>query len=149
MINFRALWDSHPSNSTSPESMPCRTPSGAPAYPNQCAIRLGVALTLAGTIFRSYAGALCRYHPRHRHVLRAEELAAWLRAHPEVAGRPKVTPRASASAYVGRRGILLCRNFWGPGNQGDHLDAWNGARLAGGDASYIAMSEEVWFWEIV
>jgi hypothetical protein len=149
MIQFRTLWDTHPSNAAFPDSVPCRTASGAPAYAHQCAIRLGVALSGAGATFRSYVGALCRYHPRHRHVLRAEELAAWLRHHPEVAGHPRITRHCSQSTFVARRGLILCRNFWGPGNTGDHIDAWNGTRMAGGDASYIELSEEVWFWEIV
>ena len=45
-------------------------------------------------------------------------------------------------------GIVACRNFWGQGNQGDHIDVWDGAQMAHGDPSYMDRSEEVVFWTI-
>jgi hypothetical protein len=50
--------------------------------------------------------------------------------------------------YLGRSGIVAFINFWGPGNQGDHIDLWNGQKLAWGSDGYFELSEEIWFWPI-
>lgn len=50
--------------------------------------------------------------------------------------------------FAGRRGIVLCKNFWGPGQQGDHIDLWDGMQMADGSPSYISSSHEVWFWQL-
>src|SRR5690349_2878780 len=63
-------------------------------------------------------------------------------------GRVVITPKADEATFLGRRGLIFCRNFWGPGNQGDHIDLWNKGHMKTGYPSYIARSEETWFWEI-
>jgi len=49
--------------------------------------------------------------------------------------------------FVGKRGIVYWQNFWGNDNQGDHIDLWDGARIAHGSNDYFERSEEIWFWE--
>ena len=39
-------------------------------------------------------------------------------------------------------------NFWGPGNQGDHIDLWNGSSQAYGTDEYFYRAQEVWFWDM-
>jgi hypothetical protein len=54
----------------------------------------------------------------------------------------------SSHAFIGRQGIFAFFNFWGPGNTGEHIDVWNGSRIALGDNNYFERSEEIWFWPI-
>jgi hypothetical protein len=56
--------------------------------------------------------------------------------------------QASHQSYLGRRGIVACINFWGSGNQGDHIDLWDGSVMAHGGRDYFQRSQEIWFWEM-
>jgi hypothetical protein len=47
---------------------------------------------------------------------------------------------------LGHRG--LPELFGGSGNQGDHIDLWNGTQIARGDNEYFERSEEIWFWPL-
>jgi len=62
---------------------------------------------------------------------------------------------------TGFRGIIFFQNYWGTGNQGDHIDLWNGTRLthwsswariqlhiSGGSWSDYRKAEAIWFWGI-
>jgi hypothetical protein len=113
-------------------------------------MRSGISLT-------SYHGAFCRYSHGHRHAIRAEELARWLNgpwARPTLIGQSEISRRnrrgiqKSTHNYFGRRGIVLFRNFYGSGNQGDHIDLWNGIEIALGRPDYFTRSQEIWFWEM-
>lgn len=66
----------------------------------------------------------------------------------DIAKRDKQGKQRSASAYKGKRGIVVCRNFWGSGNQGDHIDLWDGMTMAHGAEDYFSKSQEIWFWEM-
>ncbi len=80
------------------------------------------------------------------HVLRAEELAQWIEKQ-KLFGVPSKLTKVKSSDYK-KKGVVLFRNFWGAGNQGDHIDLWNGSVMTRGAASYFAASKEVWFWEL-
>lgn len=145
-LSFGALWDNHPS--TRGNDHPCST-NGASNFRNQCAICLGIALEGCGVSLKSFRGARCWYG--HGHVLRAEELADWLRNGTVVFGVPDIARSTSYARYSTRSGIVFFRNFYGPGNQGDHIDLWNGSRMPGPDfdnSYYFKDSEEVWFWNV-
>ena len=47
-----------------------------------------------------------------------------------------------------KTGIVFFRNSWGRGNQGDHIDLWDGSRVRKGGLDYFERSQEVWFWPI-
>lgn len=93
------------------------------------------------------------------HVIRAQELADWLSTGVAL-GAPKKYSRGNAKQYDfkslvlndinGRSGIVFFRNFWGTGNQGDHIDVWNGIFMSGNNMhhDYAGRSEQVWFWSI-
>lgn len=143
MLNFGKLWSAYPQ-----QYAPCQASDGAPHFPNQCAIRFGLALISGGVDVRSFRGVRCWHGHGTKHLLRGEEIAAWMKSKPSVFGRVTIYGSADETTFAGRRGLLFCRNFWGPGNQGDHIDLWNRTYMASGDPSYIARSAEVWFWEI-
>ena len=144
---FKTLWANHPSNNG--ENAPCKDPKGNPSFTNQCSIRLGLALQASKMNFTSFKGARCWYGHKG-HILRVEQLADWLRTQSHEVGtaisyKPGSTAR---SAVAGKTGILAVRNFYGSGNQGDHIDLWDGAGMAHGLAEYMDTAEEVLFWNI-
>ena len=142
-MDFDKLWKAYPNDHD-----PCRAADGTPNFPNQCAIRLGLALIDGGVDLSRFSGAGCWFGHGGKHVLRGEELSDWMRKHPAIFGRCEIRTGVDESVYQGRRGIIFCRNFWGPGNQGDHMDLWNRSYMKTGNPGYISRSSEVWFWEI-
>jgi hypothetical protein len=147
MLSFRTLWDNHPT--TKGDDHPCKSTNGLPNFPNQCAIRLGVALKESGMNLQSYRGARCWFG--HKHLIRVEELAKWLEGQVHQVGTVKVYKPGSVAKEElnGETGIVACLNFWGPGNQGDHIDLWDGSNLRKGSSDYFDDAEKVLFWGII
>lgn len=145
---FSKLWASHPA--LKGIINPCTT-DGNINFSNQCAIRMGVCLKDAGVDISSFSGARC--YPGHghgrAHILRAEELAAWLETQKKHFGVPRKQKNVKSADFKNKKGIVLLKNFWGPGNQGDHIDLWNGVMMTRGAPAYFARSKEVWFWELI
>jgi hypothetical protein len=146
MLSFTTLWNNHPSNNGNDQ--PCKDASGNPNFDNQCAIRLGVALETSGLSLTGYTGAKCWFG--HGHILRVEEMIKWLKLKTaDVGTAVSFKPGSDArTPLVGKTGIVACRNFYGRGNQGDHIDLWDGTRMAKGSPTYMDGSEEVVFWEL-
>lgn len=125
MISFDKLWDNHPTG-----EFPCKDARGNKAYENQCAIRMGVAFDKAGVGTKSFNGARCWHSHKPPHILRAEELANWLKGPfspfktVEIFEAKKGFDRIS-----GRTGVIFFKDYYGPNSQGDHIDLWNGSRL--------------------
>ena len=149
---FADLWANHPSNATPPDGTPCRT-NGASNFTNQCVIRFGLSLVRSGISLDSYPGAFCWHGHGRQHPLRVEEMKLWLNStaagfvgQAEISRRDATGTQRTSADYADRTGLAVFRNFYGPGNQGDHVDLWNGNRLGGGNNSYFERSEEIWFW---
>ena len=142
-MDFDKIWNAYPEDYS-----PCRRENGDPSFAHQCAIRFGLALMDGGLDLSSFPGAHCWFGHGRRHVLRGQELSDWMESKPEVFGRVDKKENVDASNYHGLRGLIFCSNFWGTGNQGDHIDLWNRNHMKTGNDSYIARSSEVWFWEI-
>lgn len=154
MLSFETLWKNHPANRRSRNIDPCKT-NGQPNFNNQCAIRMGVALTSSGIKIDGYDGVFCWHGHSRRHPLRVEELIKWLSSSHAtfINSRPEISKivngvQKNSDDYIGRTGIVAFRNFWGAGNQGDHIDLWNGNAIAYGSNDYFERSEEIWFWEM-
>ena len=135
-LSTQKLWDEHPY----PDS-PCDTA----LFPNQCAIRMGVALRGAGANLSSFTGARCWSGHSPRHVLRAQELANWLKTQTALVGTVKTYKGVMDTNFLGKKGIVFIRDGWGPT---DHIDVWDGAQMKGGSPDYFARGQEVWFWEL-
>lgn len=142
-LKFSVLWANHPT--TRGDDAPCST-NGKSNFENQCAIRMGVALKACGVNFATFRGARCWFG--HSHVIRAEELANWLKTQTTQIGKVEICKKVTYANFAGRSGIVFFRNFWGVGNQGDHIDLWDGSQIRKGDLSYFSRSQEVWFWPI-
>lgn len=101
-------------------------------------------------------GAFCWNGHSRAHPLRVEEFKLWLDSddahfvpyYAERYTRDAQGRQTTHQAFAGRRGIVAFMNFWGAGNTGDHIDLWNGSRIAHGDTSYFARSQEIWFWQL-
>ncbi len=82
MVSFKKLWESHPP--INGEKNPCTT-NGKKNYDDQCAIRVGVALSKCGIDTSTLPGAVHCWHGHLKslgHVIRAEELANELSKRP-------------------------------------------------------------------
>ncbi len=145
---FSELWEKHPSNND--DDFPCYNQiTHIENFENQCAIRMGVALERSDFDLNSYHGVTCWFGCDEIHVLRVEELALFLEAR---LGKPKsfhhITCDDFCRATDNASGIIAFFDFWGKGNQGDHLDLWNSERMTCGDPDYFERSRKVLFWEL-
>lgn len=159
------------------EENPCTT-NGKLNFPDQCAIRVGVALAGCGVNTRRLPGV--RHCWQHKnipgHTLAAEELANGLKNSPVPGVRRlvKVNPSEFKSRLIGKRGMIFFKDYWQRtthdgkketfrNRSGDHIDLWNGYGFAHprsivqiylrvgsfGLGSDHAQSREIWFWEIL
>jgi len=145
---FSELWDKYPSNEY--DMYPCRNKdTGEPNFSSQCAIRLSTTMEKCGFDFSSFNGVKCWFGCDEIHVLRVVELALFLEArigepkkfhHIDFEGFRKVTKGAS--------GIIAFYDFWGPGNQGDHIDLFDKYELKNGFDDYFERSRKVLFWKL-
>ncbi len=130
-LKFATLWQHYPNHD------PCVNPrTGQPAYDNQCAIRLGMALERSGVSFTSFKGPRCQFGPHgNGMVLRASELARWLHTRP-FKECPIGVPgpgKDFATRLAGRTGIVFFEDYWLRDGEkypsGDHIDLWRIDRL--------------------
>jgi Type VI secretion system (T6SS), amidase effector protein 4 len=152
---FDTLWANHPVHETPPNINPCKDKDGKSTFANQCTIRLGVCFTRSGISLATYPGAFCWHGHGREHPLRVEEMKNWLNSSDAgFVGRAEISRRDSAGRqkthanYADRKGIAAFRNFWGSGNQGDHIDLWDGTQIARGDNDFFERSEEICFWSL-
>lgn len=147
-MNFESLWNAYPE-----EYYPCSDELGNPNFENQCAIRMGVCLSAVGFPMNEYDGARCWHHRKSfNHSLRVEELCKFLKK--KLKNHDLITCVKSGhnlpnpKDFDGESGIVAFINFWGSGNQGDHIDLWSGSELKTGELDYFERSEKVMFWRI-
>lgn len=114
MITFQKLWDYHPT--ISGENYPCTT-NGKKNFPDQCAIRVGVALAKCGVNTSALPGVTHCWHGHKKsegHVIRAEELANGLKKTP-VSGIGKiiqVDPKNFSNELSGKTGIIFFKDYY-------------------------------------
>ncbi len=168
-MSFAELWKNHPVVTGEPALLDRAT------YENQCAINLSAALTRSGIDMKSYNGVWSWQKDKPKYAIRAQELANWLGLAGKVgSSREKFSaPEAFGNVdgkkgMMRRTGIVFVQNYYGPSNQGDHIDLWNGSRLTGvsswarlnlrigrfGVHSFTSLSdmlkaEQVWFWPVL
>ncbi|HYO68178.1 MAG TPA: T6SS effector amidase Tae4 family protein [Archangium sp.] len=140
-------------NKIPPEKSPCRDHMGNPLHVNQCAVRMGA--TLWSIHIRGFYGVrTCGQSGHEGHALSAEELGRWLDKQPAHFGKTQKYFRSHKpeEKLRGKTGIVLCWDFWdsdGDGRlDGEHIDVWDGHRMAHGSRSYISGASAVWFWAL-
>lgn len=181
MVQFIDLWRGHPINES--VSTPCIAASdvtnlsgnavaaGFPVYPNQCAIRMGVALRRAGVSLEELGKVTtCGVHDRHDlHCINANQLAKAIRqANLQGFGPIEVISgddvRQFYTRIFGRTGVIYVQDYWmrtddrDSAPTGDHIDVWNGYRSSAkwlmewfswaGYYSNYAKAREMWFWPV-
>jgi hypothetical protein len=163
MPTFHKLWNNHP-NVKGEDPLLDKS-----QYQNQCAINLYAALQRSGMNVKTFNGQLSWQKDKPKYAIRAQELANWL-------ARPGTLPGAKIEKFSGKevfkkikekKGIIFFQNYWGTGNQGDHIDLWNGSRLTDwrtwarihirigeyglhnlGAGSDFQKAASVWFWAL-
>ena len=145
---FAKLWEGYPQ-----ENHPCHDGNekgeGTDRWPNQCAIRMSIALNAEGTILvnkDTYTDPKCP----HGHARGAKSLVDWLSKKRRL-GYPKVYTDAGKAkiTLMTNRGIIF---FYGcftrsDGSAGDHVDLWdNSITKTFNDPNNF--SNEIWFWEL-
>ncbi|MCA8244893.1 type VI secretion system amidase effector protein Tae4 [Burkholderia sp. AU32262] len=139
-VTFKELWAAYPPGN----------PYKNPAYTNQCAIRLSVALHRVGIEMKSFSSKLVKPLGGQSSIgrillngrataTRANELGEWLRLQP-FAGLGKaenVTGTNWRDRVEGRTGIIMFDGYWTREGEADanasggHIDLWNGEKLTG------------------
>ncbi|OZG71824.1 hypothetical protein BTA51_19580 [Hahella sp. CCB-MM4] len=132
-VSFSTLWDNFPEDPIIHKD----PKTGKDIFDNHCAINLSQCLNNSGIQIKAFAGTLCWSCPSGRiHIIRAEEMAAWLKLKPFI-GCP-AWETYTGSNFVekldGRTGIIYLADYWRRGSSessrtGDHIDLWNGTRM--------------------
>ncbi len=143
---YYQLWKHHPGRNANP--------CDKSEFPNQCAIRMSVALFLSNVNLSGFSGQRCwmSHSDGFRHILRAQELANWINKHPELFGHRKLFtkkeyPKLHHIDFWKMKGIIFFEDGWGPT---DHIDIWNGSELKGGDIDYFNVNyKSIWFWQLL
>jgi hypothetical protein len=103
---------------------------------------MGVALDKAGVSLCTFRGAKCYPGLKHdpKHILRAQELADWLKTQQSIVGEVKTYKKVTSNDFKGKMGIVFIMNGWGAT---DHIDVWNGNAMKGGNPGYFSLGQEV------
>jgi hypothetical protein len=161
MPNFQTLWKNHPNIKGDTPVLNKAT------YANQCAINVSASLMRSDISLKGFAGALSWEKAKPKYAIRAQELADWLRgSFPAFPRRfEKIDPKNFSKKIATKTGIIFFQNYWGPNNQGDHIDLWNGHRLTARDSwlqiygprfgqnrigwnTDLRQAESIWFWGV-
>ncbi|WP_208354090.1 T6SS effector amidase Tae4 family protein [Pseudaestuariivita rosea] len=153
MSQFTVLWNNHPGR-----ALVCDEQD----FPNQCAMRMGIALRTAGvtlTGLKTCLGYNRRKYKDHApgHIRSAQELANHFYRKPTGHGLKASSFRimtgsikANFAKFKNKNGMVFIMNGWG---STDHIDIWKGGsvtgELKGGTSAYLNVGEQVWFWEYV
>lgn len=159
---FDLLWEKHPKNQGIPN--PCLDNEGQPTYDNQCAIRMGLSLMDSGIHIPNEGLVRCDKHGR-RHVLRAQELANWLKRSGKLGNRTIYKGRSSDQyehfAKKNLTGVVFFKDFWQRQRQdgshetleeasGDHIDLVKEGILPPNQVlkNFFNNSVELWLWSV-
>ena len=158
IFQFQTLWKNHPTIKGDAPVLDRKT------YANQCAINVSASLIRSGISLKDFRGALSWDKGATKYALRAQELADWLTLKPRLPGksRIKISAKNFNEIIARQSGIIFFQNYWGAGNQGDHIDLWNGSRLTDWSSwvriqghitipriwSDLEKAESIWFWGI-
>ncbi len=125
---------------------PC---NDSPAWPNQCAIRMSIALNAEGSHpvnASTYTEPKCS----HSHARGAESLANWLWTNFKPAF--KYLPEEAEAKITNKQGIVFIKDcFTRPGEtekNGDHIDLWDKTKMKTQPTSLFLEGKEVWFFTL-
>lgn len=118
---------------------------------------MGEAFRKSGVDLKSFKGVRCWHGHKPAHILRAEELAEWLSGPFSPFKQKFVFEGVNGfSQITGKKGIIFFKDYYGPNQQGDHIDLWNGSRFTR-LTSWVQFAVQrgrhysdatVWFWPV-
>jgi hypothetical protein len=161
MPTFGELWANHPTIKGDAPILDKKV------YANQCAISMSAALMRSGVDLKSFNGARSWQSEGPKYPIRAEELANWLDKNSAVLPG-KVTKfigkevPSSFDKINGKVGAIFLKDYYGPGQSGDHIDLFKKNRMTDlsswfriatgfayeGQWSDYKKSRAIWFWEM-
>ena len=161
MPTFAELWSNHPTIKGDAPLLDTRV------YENQCAINMSASLMRSGIDLKSFTGARSWEKDKPKYPIRAEELAGWLDKNAALLPG-KITKFSgkdvpgSFDKINGKTGVLFLKDYYGPGQSGDHIDLFSKNRMTTlfswfriatgfsyeGRFSDYRKSKAVWFWEV-
>lgn len=158
MPTFRTVWDNHPNVKGDSPLLDKQV------YVNQCAINMSAAWLRSGMKLSGFTGTLSWEKDKPKYAIRAQELANWFEtpfSHLPFKVK-KFVGREAFENIRGKTGVVFFQNYWGAGNQGDHIDLWNGSRLTDmlswvrinarigsvGLGTDYRKAQSVWFWKL-
>ena len=168
MITFEELWKNYPKKNEIKVRCQNKQATGSQPFGNYCAIMLSDALIKLGVSTINAKARKCWGHPGMKHILLAEEMAAWLKQSGFIwlGTAKKINPGSFQKELDGKTGIVFFKDYWQRGDEtfdsrsGDHIDLWNKDELTGGSmltrtiyeffgiVSDLNKSREIWFWEV-
>jgi hypothetical protein len=143
MSLFDTFWKNHPT--ITDDDFPCSS-KDKKNFDNQCAIRMGECFERSGITTKNLPARRCWFHKnKPGHILAAEELANALEKFP------------ISAKIVGKKGVIFFKDYYGAGNQGDHIDLWDGSRLTKFSSywDFLFMNggryqkADVWFFRVI
>jgi hypothetical protein len=168
MLKFKTLWDNYPDlEEIKKRCFNKQNNSGMP-FENYCSILMSECMIKSGIQLNRCNGSKCWSHSGSKHILRAEELANWLRtsAPSEFGQKEDISPSEFQTKLSGRTGVVFFKDYWQrknesfEGRSGDHIDLWRHNRITGasmwyrsvieflGFVSDLNKSRNIWFWEV-
>lgn len=168
MLDFESLWRSFPEKKMLQGKCRNKQAESSAPFDNYCAILLSEALIKCGVSTAGATAKKCWSHQGMKHILLAEELAAWLNKS-NIGGLSKVekiSPASFQKDLQDKTGIIFFKDYWRRGSEsfpnrsGDHIDLWNKNKISSssmftrgileffGRVSDFSDSKEIWFWEV-
>jgi len=162
---FRKMWDSLGNARTPRDVFSTKfvdqqegVGTNRPKSFNMCATNLSIALQDAGlgVLFSDWKKGIVLDLRGRRLIASAEQLGLMLesRIGPpiEITDRAEIKNYLNSPLLIGRQGIICLDNFWAREGEiniktGDHIDLWNGTRIAHFYSNSID-SDKVRFWSI-
>ena len=168
MSKFNELWNNFPEKNLIRARCQNKQASSSSPFSNYCAINLSDALIKTGISTIGAKAKKCWGHSGMKHILLAEELAAWLTKSnfSWLGSAIQVNPKSFQDELEGKTGIVFFKDYWQRGSEsfpdrsGDHIDLWNKDEITSGGmttraiyeffgvVSDLNQSKEVWFWEV-
>ena len=161
MPTFAELWASHPTIKGEAPLLDTKV------YENQCAINLSASLMRSGIDLTSFTGVRSWEQGKPKYPIRAEELAGWLDRNAALLPSriTKFFGRDVPGSFEninGKTGVIFLKDYYGPGQNGDHIDLFSRNRMTSlfswfriatgfsyeGRFSDYRKSKAIWFWEV-
>jgi hypothetical protein len=168
MPKFKTLWENYPDAAEMKKRCFDGRKDGEKPFDDFCAILMSECMMRSGIQLDQYNGDKCWSHSGSKYIIRAEELANWLRISPPsgFGKKEEVNPLQFQTRLSGRTGVVFFKDYrqtgkkCSEGSGCDHIDLWRKNRICNasmwyqsitefiGCVSDLSNSKKIWFWEV-